>query len=95
MDDRQHAHPALPHLVDDAEELKLMADVQVRRRLVEQQDLGLLGESPRQQNELALARREGADATPGQMAGASLAQGAASPPPRRRRVNGRNGPRCG
>jgi hypothetical protein len=92
VDDHQHAHPAQSYLVDDAEELKLMADVQVRRRLVQQQDLGLLGESPRQQDELPPERVPMRRAARGPVPVWRRARAAASSSAG---VKGRNGPRCG
>ena len=58
VDHRQHGDPALAHLVEDAEQVELVADVEVRRGLVEQQHRRLLRQAAREGRELPLARRE-------------------------------------
>ena len=57
VDDGQHGHRRRAHAVEDAEEAELVAHVEVRARLVEQQHARLLGEAAGQGRELALARR--------------------------------------
>ena len=54
--------PQRAHLVQHAEELQLVADVEVRRRLVEQQHPRLLRQAAGQRRELPLAGRERARA---------------------------------
>ena len=55
------ATPHCAHLVEHAEELELVADVEVGGGLVEQQDLRLLREAARQRRELPLAGGERAE----------------------------------
>ena len=52
------ATPQLAHVVEDAEEVELVAHVEVRRRLVEEEHGRLLREPARESGELPLAGRE-------------------------------------
>jgi hypothetical protein len=62
VDDREHRNAAFAHVVQDAEELELMADVEMGARLVEEEHAGLLGQASSQCRELPLAGRERSDA---------------------------------
>ena len=72
VDHRQHGDAAAAHPVERAEELELVADVEVGRRLVEQQHPRLLGEAARERRELALAGRQRAEAPLGERRDAGL-----------------------
>ncbi len=72
MRDEQHRHPALAvHAAQEADALGLVAQVEVRGRLVEHEQARLLGERAREHRALALAaasarraRRPASSSTP-------------------------------
>ena len=64
MQDRQRRQAALANAIaHDVEDLGLVAEVEVRRRLVEQEDGGVLRERARQEDALALAAGERVEAS--------------------------------
>jgi hypothetical protein len=67
VDDGEDGDSALPDVVEDAEEVELVAHVEVGRRLVEEEDRGLLGEPPGERGELALAGGERPEGPPRQV----------------------------
>ena len=71
--DRGAAH--LVELGEQVEHLDLVGDVEVRRRLVEQQQVGLLGEGHRDPHALALAAGELVDQPVGEVEGVGQLEG--------------------
>ena len=61
VDHGQYCHAAAADRIQDPEEPQLMADVEVRRWLVQQQHTRLLRQPTRQRGELPLAGRQPAD----------------------------------
>ena len=59
VDGRHCGHAAIDQSADDVEELRLVTNVQVGRRLVEQQQPGFLRQRPGHEHALALASRKG------------------------------------
>ena len=76
MDHGEDGDAALPHVVEDAEEVELVAHVEVRRRLVEEEDGRLLREPARERGALPLAGGERPERPPGEVRGLRLPQGA-------------------
>ena len=72
VDHGEHGDAAVAHAVERAEELELVADVEVGRRLVEQQHPRLLREAARERRELALAGRQRAQPAVGEQRDAGL-----------------------
>ena len=70
------ATPRCPDVVEDAEEVELVAHVEVRRRLVEEEDRRLLRQAPCEQGELALAGGERSQRSPRQVLDLRLPEGA-------------------
>jgi hypothetical protein len=60
----QNGNAVSARFVENAKEVELMAHVEMSRRLVEQQHLGLLRQAARQGSELPLSRRERTETTP-------------------------------
>ena len=61
VDHGEHGHATRANLIEHAEQRQLVADVQVRGRLVEQQNARLLGQAAGERRELALAGGERAE----------------------------------
>ena len=79
VDHREHGHAAGADLVQDAEELQLMADVQVGGGLVEQEHPRLLGEAAGQRGELPLAGRKRGQRPVGEVGDPGAVQRVGSP----------------
>ena len=76
VDDGEDRDAALADVVEDAEEVELVAHVEVRRRLVEEEDGRLLREPARERRELPLAGGERPERPPGEVLDLRLPQGA-------------------
>ena len=95
----QHHHDggaaALVEVGEEVEHLDLVGDVEVRRRLVEQQQVGALGERHRDPHPLALAAGQLVDDAVGQVEGVGEGRAPRRPRPRPRPVHRPKAPWCG
>ena len=81
--------------VEQVEHVDLVGEVEERRRLVEQQQLGLLRERHRDPRALALAAGELVERPVAQVGRCRSRRAPPRPPPRRRRTTGGTGPGAG